>query len=299
MLRKIHDTVKAYKTSAIRNSADHKYFNVFVKSKTDIRRMLSISLKDATVLIIGCGYWYPEVLLFSTRVKEVVGIDVIDHFYRDGFVKTFLSSVRQRRGIKGWFLAFNECIRRRVGVKGGYYGRFEGYLGFKVRHKELQLITFDGLNIPFPDNTFDVVMSNAVLEHVMGIPAAIKEMARVTNEAGINYHLYHNYYSFSGNHKPYALNKKHPWGHLRGLIETNPKHLNKVKIYDIEKIFFSNFSDVEVFPVDRNHCKRGIDAQFEWEQEVFFQRYRGELENKYPSEMLLSRGFLIVGKKKG
>ena len=299
MLRKVYDTVKAYKTSAIRSSADHNYFNVFVKSKTDISRMLPISLKDATVLIIGCGYWYPEVLLFSTRVKKVIGIDVINYFYRDGFVKSFLRSCRQRRGINGWFFALNECLRKRVGVKGGYYGRFERYLGFKVCHKELQLITYDGVNIPFPDNAFDVVMSNAVLEHVMEISAAIEEMARVTNETGINYHLYHNYYSFSGNHKPYTLNKEYPWGHLRGLIETSPNHLNKIKIYDLEKIFSVYFNDLDILPVDRNHCKRGIGVQFEWEEEALFQRYRGELENKYPSEMLLSRGFLIVGQKKG
>ena len=58
MLRKVYETVKAYKTSAIRSSADHNYFNVFIKSETDIGRMLPISLKDAIDLIIGCGYRY-------------------------------------------------------------------------------------------------------------------------------------------------------------------------------------------------------------------------------------------------
>ena len=294
---KIRDQITGLRPVS-RDESDHDYFNVYLKSRSDLEKTLSKSLRDASLLVVGCGYLYPDVLLYSTCAKKVVGIDVINSFYRDGLLKTFLSSLRQRRDIKGWFFALNACVRKRIGVKGRYYGRFERYLGFKMRHKELQLISFNGVNIPFPENTFDVVISNAVLEHVMGISAAIKEMARVTNATGINYHLYHNYYSFSGNHKPYGLNKKYPWGHLRGLIETNPKHLNKVKIYELEKIFLSYFSDVEVFPVDRNHCKRGIDAQFEWEQEALFQRYRGELEKKYPVEMLLSRGFLIVGKKK-
>ena len=299
MVRKVYDTVKTYKLSAIRRAADHNYLNVFAKSKKDIKEMLPIKLRDATVLIIGCGYWYPEVLLFSPFVKKVVGIDVISGFYRDGFVRTLFGLFRKRRGIKSCFLALNECLRKRVGVKNCFYGRFDSYFGFKVLHKELQLITFDGVKIPFPDNTFDVVMSNAVLEHVMKIPSAVKEMARVTNEDGINYHRYHNYYSFSGNHKPYELNRKHPWGHLRGLIETSPEHLNKVKIYDLEKIFSTNFSDVEVFSIDKNHCKRGIDDQFDWEQEVLFQRYRGDLEKQFSTKMLLSRGFLIIARKKG
>ena len=283
----------------LEKTAQHDYFNSFLKSKADITKLLPKPLNDSSILVMGCGYLYPDVLLYSTCAKEVVGIDVIDCFWRDGFLKDLVRNLKGKGNFKGILVGINKIVKNRLGIKKRYYARLEGHIGQKVSHEDLNLISYDGFELPFEDNHFDVVMSNAVLEHIMEPDVTIKEIARVSAQGGINYHLYHNYYSFSGNHKPYDLNKKHPWGHLRGLIETNPKHLNKVKIYDIEKIFFSNFSDVEVFPVDRNHCKRGIDAQFEWEQEVFFQRYRGELENKYPSEMLLSRGFLIVGKKKG
>ena len=279
------------------SEAEHDYFKCFMKSKADLKKDLLIPLKDASILVIGCGYLYPEVLLYSTCANKVVGIDVKECFWRDGFVKMALISLKKHKGWKKVIYGISNTFKNRFLIERNYYRRFERYLGRKIKHDDLELISYNGKRIPFDDNTFDVVISNAVLEHVKEISDTIQEMARVTNETGINYHLYHNYYSFSGNHKPYDLNKKLPWGHLRGLIETNSEHLNKLKIVDLEKIFLSYFKDVEVFSVDRNHCKRGVEDHFTWEEEALFQRYRRELEQKYPSEMLLSRGFLITGKK--
>ena len=281
-----------------KREAEHDYFTCFLKSKADLKKDLLIPLKDASILVIGCGYLYPEVLLYSTCAKKVVGIDVKECFWRDGLLKKVLTSSKKHKGHKKIVFALNDTFRNRFLVKQNYYGRLERFLGTRVNHDNFELVSYKGKRIPFHDNAFDLVISNAVLEHVMEISAAIKEMARVTNEIGINYHLYHNYYSFSGNHKPYALNKKHPWGHLRGLIQTNLTHLNKAKIYELEKTFLSFFNDVEIFAVDTKHFKRGVDEQFDWEEEALFQRYKKELEQKYPPEMLLSRGFLIVGKNK-
>ena len=296
MLEKIFGQLKLL-TPISSGKADHDYFNSFLKSKADVQRRLSMPLERASILVVGCGYLYPDVLLYSTCSKKVVGIDVKKRFWRDGLVKTALASLKKQRGAKKVIYAVSDTFQSRCLVKKNYYGRFEQYSRRTINHDNLEIISYGGKRMPFEDNTFDVVISNAVLEHVKEISNAIQEMARVTNEGGINYHLYHNYYSFSGNHKPYDLNKKLPWGHLRGLIETNSEHLNKLKIVDLEKIFLSYFKDVEVFSVDRNHCKRGVEDHFTWEEEALFQRYRRELEQKYPSEMLLSRGFLITGKK--
>ena len=297
MLKNAYDAIRSYKAEAI-SSAEHDYWHVFVKSEADIKRILPMDLKEASILIIGCGYLYPEVLLFSNRVKEVVGIDVIDCFWRDGFLKDLARNLKGKHNLKGILVGINKTLRNRLDIKKRYYARLQRHIGQELPHESLRLISYDGFELPYEDNHFDVVMSNAVLEHIMKLDVVIKEMARVTARNGINYHLYHNYYSFSGNHKPYALNRRYPWGHLRGLIETNPKHLNRVKIYELEEIFWSYFSEVEVFPVDKDHCKRGVDDQFEWEEESLLQRYRKELEQKYPAEMLLGRGFLITGKKK-
>ena len=53
------------------------------------------------------------------------------------------------------------------------------------------------------------------------------------------------------------------------------------------KEFLSYFSNVEVFPAEGSHYKRGGEEQFDWEEEALFQRYKKELEQIYPPEMLL------------
>ena len=278
--------------------ADHDYFMCFLKSKTDIVSNLATPLKTASILVVGSGYFYPDVIFYSACAGNVVGIDVKGCFWRDGFFKTGLTSLKRRKGGKKIVLAAIDTFKSRFLIRKNYYGQLERHLGRRVEHAKLDLISYDGKDIPFNDNTFDAVISNAVLEHVKDLPGIIKEMARVTKKSGVNYHLYHNYYSFSGNHKPHGLNKMHPWGHLRGLIRTNPEHLNRVQILDLENIFLSHFNEVKVFPIDRNHNKRGIDDEFRWEEEALFQSYRDDLERRFAKEMLLSRGYLVVGKKR-
>jgi SAM-dependent methyltransferase len=69
----------------------------------------------------------------------------------------------------------------------------------------------DALNLPFADNTFDLIQSQAVLEHVTDPQRAVDEMVRVVRPGG---HLYievafmqpvhqapHHYF----NHTPYGL----------------------------------------------------------------------------------------------
>ena len=44
--------------------------------------------------------------------------------------------------------------------------------------------------IPFPDNTFDLVFSGQVFEHVMDYPAALAEIARVLKPGGFSVHVF-------------------------------------------------------------------------------------------------------------
>ena len=281
-----------------RKTAYHDYFNSFLKSKSAITKILSKPIHEASILIIGCGYLYPDVFLYSKVAKEVVGIDVVDCFWRDGLTKYFINNFRNKRNLKDILVGVNKILRNRLGVKKGYYGWFEGHMGQKVSHDKLTLISYDGLELPFDDNSFDVVLSNAVIEHMMELDLVTKEMARVTSPNGINYHLYHNYYSFSGNHQPYYMNKRYPWGHLRGLIDTNPNHLNKVKISELESHFQKYFSRVSYFSISQDHSRMGLDDGFSWEEEELFEKYRRVLEKQYSEELLLSRAFLIVGERK-
>ena len=296
-IKNAYEAFSSYKSKAM-NSAVHDYFNVFSKNEADIKGLLSKDLKDASVLIVGCGYLYPDVLLFSNQVKEVIGIDVIDCFWRDGFLKLFISNLEKEGSLKEKSKGIVKTLKNRLGIKRAYYSCLEKNAQRRLSHENVSLYSYDGLHIPFEDGRFDVVMSNAALEHIMKLDFVIKEMARVTSSRGINYHLYHNYYSFSGNHQPYYMNNKYPWGHLRGLIKTNPTHLNRVKISELESYFQRYFSRVRYFCVSQDHSKLGVDDGFCWEEEELFENYRRVLEKQYSEELLLSRAFLIVGEQK-
>jgi SAM-dependent methyltransferase len=53
---------------------------------------------------------------------------------------------------------------------------------FKRRYPKVHAVCYDGRNFPFPDRSFDVVWSNAVIEHVGDFDRQVlfvKEMARV------------------------------------------------------------------------------------------------------------------------
>lgn len=59
---------------------------------------------------------------------------------------------------------------------------YAGQLEFSVQ-------PYDGLNIPFPDGSFDIVFSSNVLEHVLDLPYLQVEMKRVLKPGGCCVHL--------------------------------------------------------------------------------------------------------------
>lgn len=57
----------------------------------------------------------------------------------------------------------------------------------KKKYFEVKL--YDGMNLPFPDQSFDVVYSSNVMEHVEKLGFLLKEIKRVTKNGGIGVHL--------------------------------------------------------------------------------------------------------------
>jgi SAM-dependent methyltransferase len=277
---------------------EHDFSNVFQKSRQDISELLGPRIDGARLMVLGCGYNYPDVALWSTVVDDVVGVDVRRAFWRNGLGRLYKSL---RHDGRGRFRSIGESIYRRRGYP-KYFRRLRGLSGADLDFAHQDLISYDGKSLPFADESFDVICSNAVLEHVSDLPTLAREMRRVTKEGGIGYHLWHNYYSLSGGHVSDRLVLERPWGHLLGdpdvalHLGLSGTYLNKMLPSCIVKDLASNFHSVSVFQVDKDHRKKGIDHSFSYEGERLLTPDLEQRLSPISREVLLTRAYLIVGK---
>lgn len=293
-------------TKTIANHANHDYSNVFLKSKSDIESLLNArgkKISDSNILIIGCGYNYPDVILWSTVAKQVIGIDVIDAFWKDGFGARYKDLRRDGRGITRSFAntIFDQLTYRR------YFDELRNVSHLKLDEHNQNLKTYNGRNLPFSDETFDVVCSNAVLEHINSsdLTKLSNELSRITRPSGISYHIWHNYYSLSGAHIPDEIALGHPWGHLIGDPQINNwlnysgSYLNRMLPEEIIKFLSYGFSCIAVHSVDKYNNKSENVSEFTYEGEALLTKKLESKLNKYPRNTLLTRGFLFIGVKEG
>lgn len=271
--------------------ADHDYNDVFRRSSADVSRLLPMPLAEARVLVLGCGYTYPDVVLYSTVAKSVVGLDVLDLFYRDGLIRGIVDKIRKG---KDPLRATWRTLKRRRGLS-TYYARLAELSGRPVDHRSYKLLSYGGGRMPFPDGSFDLVMSNATLEHVHDLGTFFSECARVTSPGGIAYHAYHNYFSWSGGHiSSFAERERAPWGHLRGLHHPEEGLLNKASKEKIAGEFDRHFTLQRVTGLDAWHRPANDPAFTPERADLLTPALRAELKD-YSDEDLLTRAFLLVG----
>ena len=272
--------------------AQHDYGEVFCKSRRDISALLEKPLSEAAVLVLGCGYNYPDVILYASEAHRAEGVEVLSAFYRDGLRATY-RDLATRESRKVW--AFLEAASKQYHYR-RYYRQLERVSGVVATHKNLRLHSYAGDDkLPFDDGSFDVVLSNAVLEHVQDCDQVASELARITRPGGITHHLWHNYYSFSGGNMPESVCRQHPWGHLRD--KYSKRGLNKLRPEQVRAFFGQHLRVLDVHGVDARHNKQGIDPEFEYEHpELLSAELAHELRD-YPRDLLFTRAYLIIGRK--
>jgi SAM-dependent methyltransferase len=133
-------------------------------------------------------------------------------YYRSAKVIAFLERAGVRMdgrvldagcGGGGMPLSLAEEARLVVGIDPAE--RFQD-AGVKLGHerglRHLHFALADGMALPFPDRTFDLVLSHAVIEHVADAPLYLRECARVLAPGGHVYLSTAPYLSFAGAHLP-------------------------------------------------------------------------------------------------
>ncbi len=267
--------------------------NVHPKLRARLEGLLGKPLSsELGMLDLGCGYGYPNVILFKAEGIDVCGVDVEPVFFRDGRPAAFRRGMRE----KGLLRALN-CAGPGYSESLRYHAELAALSGVDVDHQALSLHTYDGCHLPFADEAFSVIYSNAVLEHVEDLSAFVEEAARVLSPGGVVDMLWHNFYSPSGGHRFEADVAASPWGHVTG--ESPPAcFLNKKKPDEIRTEFEKRLRVLRVVGAASNQSLEG-DADFEREgASLLNDDWRAKLSG-LPDRLLTTCHFVIQAVKQG
>ena len=150
-----------------------------------------------------------------------------------------------------------------------------------------------------PSAHFDLIASNAVLEHVADVEAYAKEVARMLKPSGVLHCLIHNYYSLSGGHNltwaypdTTPSDTVPPWDHLRGSTSPTHAYLNRLRPEEYREQLERHLEILTFEPRDIDHDPGGEEGRAFLTPAV-----RKELR-AYPDDLLLTRAWCVVARPK-
>ena len=176
------------------------------------------------------------------------------------------------------------------------YGRVHGmdvdreYLGFCRRRGFTDLLCGSGHDLPFRDQSFDVIALFDTLEHIPDEHRALTEVRRVLKPGGLAYLYVHSFTSISGGHHiawKYPDREPSttvpPWDHLREKrFPDIPSWLNGMREHQYREIFERHFLLEDWLYTHREGEK------------LLTPEIRAEL-GEYSEHELLTKGFIAVG----
>jgi len=145
-------------------------------------------LHRSAVLDVGCGDGINCLVMADLAKARVVGADL-----RLPLFETTEAGAQARR-LAGLVLA--QLDRQHAGVR---------------------FTRADATTLPFPADSFDVLLSRSALEHIVPVERALEEMARVVRPGGVIHHAVDPFYWLRGCHKRGVVDI--PWAHARLSLE--------------------------------------------------------------------------------
>lgn len=98
---------------------------------------------------------------------------------------------------------------------------------------DANLVVADALKLPFPDETFDKVVSVHTLEHIPDLSQVFAELYRVTMPGGEQLHIFPSDWFFRAESSIGDALKIHPFNPYKALMLANQLHQHKL---DLDKI---------------------------------------------------------------
>ncbi len=253
------------------------------------KKMLSYVgvVNQSRVLDVGCGKSFWLTLLLASHGANVTGIDT--EVVQPGFSKKKYIDLLNSNGFER---ALRTFIWEQFFAK-PYFKELAGLNGTALDFDAVDLKAMSGSEMDFPDNTFDLVVSHEVFEHISDIPSALKGLQRVLKPEGTTYIYIHNFTSLSGGHhiawkypdtKP---SRKVPaWDHLRDKRYPDiPSWLNGFREHEYRTEFEKYFEIIEWMSMDREG------------KSLLTKEIRQELSD-YSEQELLTKGFVVVARPK-
>lgn len=229
-------------------------FNAALRAPSRLRRLWREARTDADMHFDGYVSWRER--LRRHGVKDVTELDVLDVgggdraqlsllFAADGARVTSLDSIPVALGYRRprmWAaLARSEgplgavrAVVRDVLHTFRYWRRLERRAGRRLPFSAVRLIRGDAAQLPFADDSFDIVISSAVWEHLRDVERSTVEVNRVLRPTGIAAIQIALFPSLQGGHHPEwhsidpAMRREiRPWDHLYPDRKKLPTYLNE------------------------------------------------------------------------
>ena len=275
-----------YHSKFSKRFAEHDCHNVFEKAVRDLKSVGFGEIEGKKVLDLGCGQRYPFALQCAACGATVIALD-IDYIKPDFLPLAFYRMLRHN----GFKRAVKSALRRLV-FDEGYYNTLEAAAGKRL-HSFRSGITFvvtdpESANYPLPSDSFDLIASNAVVEHVADVPRFAEEIRRLLARGGYFYAIIHNFYSLSGGHNlewaypdEQPSSRVPPWDHLRENRFPSWAYLNRLRPEEYRDAFGQQLEVVLFEGRDINHDPGGLEGERFLTPEI-----AAELA-AYPRELLL------------
>lgn len=111
----------------------------------------------------------------------------------------------------------------------------------------------------FDNDTFDLIYSSDVLEHISDLESAFSELYRITKTGGVGYHVYNPFFSYNGGHTYATLD--FPWGHASLDSEDFTRYLESFRYFEKEKasdFYFNNLNRCTLAEIESYIKKSGF-----------------------------------------
>lgn len=134
--------------------------------------------------------------------------------------------------------------------------------GAKLRNlKNVHFQEADLFNLPFPDNHFDLVFENGVIEHLKNYPQAVKEMKRVVKKNGSVIVNVNNWYCFPKTFEKKILGKFYPFGYEKSFKHRElKKTFRDLDLREIEVYAYNHSNYIVRFFFFSQPVKRFVSA---------------------------------------